>query len=448
MNITSKVFGYCYYNVLTVVWILFGFNCCDNSRSSRRIYIPKNAPPGYIVLDLEPRYGESILDFGSNSAFLQNFFALDDRGTKIIVAETLTKLWAQHLITRFTCDLILKTSLVDRNFVVRVQKLEFRLITINDPNFQFADENSLILRTKANGRLSTIEMDFCVDYSTYNTLDIVQYGSKIVQNSKFYFLDVKSEFLTQNLIITAKNELENVATESIIRSTSNFSVSILNRTCDKLFLYISPNNIPGRTFFDVRNSKFYNLSTYEYLIYSIKSYQHFPFEIDPFTGQLFNIDHLEPNLHINFDIVIEKSCGGFSGNGHVIDFLTIQAEIFIFERGLGFSRNSANCFKRNNNRYKRDLKADILLNIPENYPIGVMLKDKIGLSKNERVKDAPLDKKMFTIFENGSILLKSQLNYELESAVQFVVLIHNSATMHLPEKEDPQILKIGLPQHN
>lgn len=167
------------------------------------------------------------------------------------------------------------------------------------------------------------------------------------------------------------------------------------------------------------------------ITYSIDPSDSVPFDIDPFTGDVFATRHLSANRY-SFDVVARE---GILTSRTSVKIIVVRNSDLVakVEDECEMSNGSGIFRKRGCDettiRYKRASRAEISMNVRENYSTQVLLPERIRLGSNERIKEAPVEKEQLTVFGNGTIQLNQPLNYEREKVVQLVVMVENVITL-------------------
>lgn len=171
------------------------------------------------------------------------------------------------------------------------------------------------------------------------------------------------------------------------------------------------------------------------ITYAIDPSDSVPFDVDPFTGDVFAIGRLSANRY-SFDVVARE--GSLSSRTPVKIIVARNSDFL--QRKMDDECESINSMNGTGSfgkrgcddttiRYKRALRPEISMTLPENYLTHVQLPVPIRLGANERIKDAPVEKDQLTVFENGTIQLNQPLNYEREKTVQLMVMVENMITL-------------------
>lgn len=384
---------------------------------------------------------------------------MDNLGTKVLTKKSLNNLIGASIIL----DLILKSPLSDGTFLERVETLTIQII---------ADEYFVEFPSPVHS--GTIGID-ASSSSTVKNLDKIKLKSgKKLENLRFTIADDDGTSLF-NVHTVLVDEITNekytppyaqIRTRRKLtyadrgfyiftliaessppgnRAETKIEITVDEKTsakpkilANRRYIASVPWNITmGTKILDVRK-RYWSNDDFD-LTYHLEP-SNVPFDVDPFTGEVFTTDLLDVERY-SFDVVAVDSAGIVSSNSSVVDRYRTSVKVIVdltgnvkFLKKNSSSSNGADCDDGNSkcdttSRYKRALRPEISMNLYENHPTNVLLPEKISLSQNERIKDSPIEKEFLTINENGTMILTRSLNYETVNPVQVTVLVQNVITM-------------------
>lgn len=395
-----------------------------------------------------------------------HYFTMDNRGTKLLTKQSLKNLVGGSI----SFDLILKSPLSDGTVLERVETLTVEIV---------ADEY-FVEFPPSTVHSGTVDERASANFPVKNLDKIQLVSGKLIENLRFTIADDDGTSLFKVITVTVLNNEEESSSKKIIppyaqivtkrqltpadrgfyvftllaessppgnRAETKIEVTVSEkslkpkRLADRRYVANVPWNVTlGTRIVDVKKRSVDDLD----LTYRLDPYSStIPFDVDPFTGEVFTTDVLDEEKYI-FDVV-GVSNNNFLASG--VDRYRSEVKVLVDLNGSSLRKNasfssssqsssSADCDDVSNNfkcdttsRYKRALRPEISMSLYENHRLNEILPEKISLSNNERIKDAPIEKEYLTVYANGTMILTRHLNYETLNPVSSTIFVQNTMTM-------------------